>query len=362
MKPTAALPFMVLASLMSLTTVPSTADETTTLWKKHIIHQGAHTVTAIAADFTGDGKSDVISNSAGKTRLFVGPDWKEIILDDNRQHGFIHSECFDVDGDGDMDYIGARYDPGLIVWLECPENPLTDKWPQRLVDDQVHGIHGLLKGDVDQDGRYDLLATQRPAQGAVSQFLGLVSRAQGSQNRESLGPAHLCQERCPWFVALPGLWRCQRRWPARCRDRSQRRPASGTRNRKLLRLVGSRRPIPPRFGKSTRLPAINLEPPTFTRRMSTATARWTSSPRADTATAWCGLKPPIGRRTTSTPPSRNRIALRFRIWTAMATSMPPHAVMATKSRRGLKTMAKANSKPTSSARTRKPTTSARRFG
>lgn len=137
----------------------SAEDSSSPLWKKHIIHQGEHCVTAVAADFTGDGKTDVISNSAGKTRLFVGPDWKEIVLDENREHGFIHSECFDVDGDGDMDYIGARYDPGLIVWLECPKNPLTDTWVVRLVDDQVHGIHGLIKGDVDQDGKYDLLAT-----------------------------------------------------------------------------------------------------------------------------------------------------------------------------------------------------------
>lgn len=130
-----------------------------TLWKKHVIHEGKRSVTAVAADFTGDGTIDVISNSAGKTRLFVGPDWREVILDDNPQHNFIHSEFFDVDRDGDMDYIGARYNPGLIVWLECPKNPLKDKWTLRLVDDQVHGIHGLIKGDVDKDGHPDLLAT-----------------------------------------------------------------------------------------------------------------------------------------------------------------------------------------------------------
>lgn len=129
------------------------------LWKKHVLHEGERCVTAVAADFTGDGKLDVISNSAGKTRLFIGPNWREHILDDNKEHNFIHSEFFDVDGDGDQDYIGARYNPGLIVWFECPENPLTDPWPIRLVDDQVHGIHGLIKGDVDKDGRPDLLAT-----------------------------------------------------------------------------------------------------------------------------------------------------------------------------------------------------------
>ncbi|MCA9068950.1 MAG: VCBS repeat-containing protein [Planctomycetaceae bacterium] len=135
------------------------ADDGEALWEKHIIHEGKRSVTAVAADFTGDGKTDVISNSAGKTRLFVGPDWREVVLDDNPQHNFIHSEFFDVDRDGDMDYIGARYNPGLIVWLECPKNPLKETWTLRLVDDQVHGIHGLIKGDVNKDGHPDLLAT-----------------------------------------------------------------------------------------------------------------------------------------------------------------------------------------------------------
>lgn len=127
-------------------------------WRKHIVHSGQHTATAVAADFTRDGKPDVISNSAGKTRLFVAPDWKEIILAAEEGHDFIHSEFFDVDGDGDVDWIGARYQPGLIVWLEQPEEPLTQRWPLRIADDQVNGIHGLLKGDVDGDGRQDLIA------------------------------------------------------------------------------------------------------------------------------------------------------------------------------------------------------------
>ena len=155
------VPFRLLLVLIACLQSLSRADEPTkkALWKKHVIHEGPRSVTAVAADFTGDKKPDVISNSAGKTRLFVGPDWKEIVLDDNPQHNFIHSEFFDVDGDGDYDYIGARYNPGLIVWLERPKNPLKDAWTVRLVDDQVHGIHGLLKGDVDKHGRYDLLAT-----------------------------------------------------------------------------------------------------------------------------------------------------------------------------------------------------------
>lgn len=127
-------------------------------WKKHTVHTGIHTATAVAGDFSGDGLPDVISNSAGKTRLFVAPNWKEIILDETPEHNAIHSEAFDVDGDGDLDFIGARYMPGLVFWLEQPAKPLTERWKLRVADDQINGIHGLLKGDVDGDGRTDLIA------------------------------------------------------------------------------------------------------------------------------------------------------------------------------------------------------------
>ena len=59
-------------------------------WKKHVVHSGAHTVNAVAADFTGDKKIDIIANSDGKTRLFVGPDWDETVIETNPAHGCIH--------------------------------------------------------------------------------------------------------------------------------------------------------------------------------------------------------------------------------------------------------------------------------
>ena len=128
------------------------------LWRKHVVHEGLHTNTAVAADFTKDGRPDIISNSGSKTRLFVAPEWREVILSEGNGHDFIHSEFFDVDADGDLDWIGARYQPGWIAWLEQPEKPLEQRWTLRLVDDRVNGIHGLLKGDIDGDGQPDLIA------------------------------------------------------------------------------------------------------------------------------------------------------------------------------------------------------------
>jgi FG-GAP-like repeat len=149
-----------LAAVVLVANLNTLAQDAEHVWKKHVIFEGAACTTAVVGDFSGDGLADIIADTgAGTTRLFVAPDWKEIQLDDDHRERFIHSEVMDVDGDGDLDYVGACYNPGLILWYEQPANPTTADWPRRLIDDQVHGIHGIIMGDVDQDGRPDLLAT-----------------------------------------------------------------------------------------------------------------------------------------------------------------------------------------------------------
>ena len=140
-------------------------------WKKHVVLSGIHNTTAVAGEFSGDGLIDVITNCGGKTRLLVAPDWKELILDADPMRSFIHSEVLDVDGDGDLDYVGARNEPGLIFWYERPARPLADKWPVHLVDDGINGIHGVLVGDVDRDGKLDLLANSGSPRGTYPDSL-----------------------------------------------------------------------------------------------------------------------------------------------------------------------------------------------
>jgi hypothetical protein len=132
------------------------ADEP--LWKKHVVWQGGRVNTAVGGDFTGDGLSDVVFTAGGKTRLMIAPEWREVVVDESKERDAIHAEVFDVDADGDPDYIGARYQPGLVFWLQTPKDPTAGPWRARVVDDQINGVHGLLKGDVDRDGRFDLLA------------------------------------------------------------------------------------------------------------------------------------------------------------------------------------------------------------
>lgn len=128
-------------------------------WEKTVVHAGSQTLTAVATDVTGDGLVDVIANSDGKARLLIAPDWREVVLHDDPQHNCIHSELLDVDLDGDLDYVAARYQPGLIYWLERPaEDGTRQPWVFHKVSDQVDGIHGLLTGDVDGDTHPDLIA------------------------------------------------------------------------------------------------------------------------------------------------------------------------------------------------------------
>ncbi len=139
----------------------ATAQNTAPGWRRHVVVEGYRNQTAIAADFTGDGRPDVITSDIQKRRtlLYVAPEWKEILL--HQGVNVIHSEVMDVDGDGDLDFIGARHSPGLIFWLERPAKPLEDAWTYRVIDDVgaggVDGTHGLILGDVDRDGRLDLI-------------------------------------------------------------------------------------------------------------------------------------------------------------------------------------------------------------
>ncbi|MEZ5353903.1 MAG: VCBS repeat-containing protein [Bryobacteraceae bacterium] len=155
-------------------------NESNPLWTRHEVGSGFANATAAAADFTGDGLPDIIANDGpGKrTVLFVHPKnrgeaWKSVTLLEGVNA--IHSEVMDVDGDGDTDYIGARYSPGLIFWLEQPKNGATAKWTYHVVDDfaqgGVNGIHGLITGDVDGDGKLDLIGNSAQPNGAFPNSL-----------------------------------------------------------------------------------------------------------------------------------------------------------------------------------------------
>ena len=135
-------------------------------WPKHVIHENAKgQINGVSAnDFDRDGEIDVISSFDGNVVLFKGPDWSPSSVHTfqpgqarNRpRDACIHSCLLDVDGDGDEDFVGSN---NTVFWLEVPANPFSKKpWTYRTVDDEILGTHCLITGDVNLDGKLDLIA------------------------------------------------------------------------------------------------------------------------------------------------------------------------------------------------------------
>ena len=153
---------LVAATLCCLCTATIQAQS----WTKHSVVPEARTAinSVVANDFDGDGVMDVLSSYDGRVVLLKGPDWEPHtihIIDASHSRtkprsGCMHSCLMDVDNDGDLDFCGSN---NTVFWLECPEDPFSGApWKYRVVDDEILGTHCLITGDVDRDGRVDLIA------------------------------------------------------------------------------------------------------------------------------------------------------------------------------------------------------------
>ena len=150
---------LTLALALAVTLAQSSAQST---WKKHVIMEQGHCNTAVALDANGDKLLDVIASFNGRVSLFIAPDWKkEIILHrfiGGGGRGCIHSAVIDADGDGDLDWAGtlAHDHP---FWLENPgvDDAQKGAWTPRVIDPDITGIHCILRSDIDNDGRDDLV-------------------------------------------------------------------------------------------------------------------------------------------------------------------------------------------------------------
>lgn len=129
-------------------------------WKKHTIMEQGDCYTAVTLDANGDRRLDVIASFEQRVSLFLAPDWREFVLHrlQPEARGCIHSEVIDVDGDGDLDWAGAEAH-GNPFWLENPGKDSLGKtvWQKRMIDTELTGIHCLVRGDIDNDGRDDLV-------------------------------------------------------------------------------------------------------------------------------------------------------------------------------------------------------------
>ena len=149
-------------------------------WEKHLItdkHPG--NITLIAQDLTGNGLPDLIVGSGFNRRIRTpieylhwleaptdGGQWKSHYIE---QIPFLHRLALaDIYGNGQPILIVASirgpegeynewHDPGSVWYYELSGDPIHEKWTRHLIDGQLHLNHGLSIGDVDLDGKLDIL-------------------------------------------------------------------------------------------------------------------------------------------------------------------------------------------------------------
>ena len=122
-------------------------------WQANEVYKGKRSNTAIAADFDKDGSVEIIF-SAGNDMFLVSADGEKIITIAKKVRP-IHSATADIDGDGDVDYIGGL---GDLFWLETPEDIWKGKWNFHLISNELKGTHAVETLDMDNDGKVDVIA------------------------------------------------------------------------------------------------------------------------------------------------------------------------------------------------------------
>ena len=103
-------------------------------WPSQEIYSGSHVNSATAHDYNGDGKQEILFSAEGKFFMYFGPKYDKPFVFGKAEPRYakmkprcIHCVLHDVDGDGDLDFVGS-------------------------------GVHCIRSFDIDQDGRNDLIA------------------------------------------------------------------------------------------------------------------------------------------------------------------------------------------------------------
>ncbi len=145
---------VVVAFFLSFAAVTQ-AEDANLSWKKHTINDQSPFEAAGAADFNGDGKTDVFSGDS----WYEAPSWKrhkvrEVAPGTNPHYYEDFADLpMDVNGDGHVDIVTCAYFSRSVGWVENPGDA-TKPWIEHNIDKPGPSETAELL-DVNDDGKID---------------------------------------------------------------------------------------------------------------------------------------------------------------------------------------------------------------
>ncbi len=144
-----------------------------TSWTEHTVDgnfDGANHI--YSEDIDGDGDMDILGSAAWDDDITwwennngLGTSWTEHTIDTNFDFAqSVYSE--DMDGDGDMDVLGAAYDDCTITWWENIDGSGTS-WIEYTLDRNFVGANSVYAKDINGDGYMDVLGAAYSGSGVT---------------------------------------------------------------------------------------------------------------------------------------------------------------------------------------------------
>jgi hypothetical protein len=128
------LPTALLLTFLLSLTMPIQAEEPSA-WKKHVVNHRSPFEAVGVADINRDGKPDIFCGDS----WYAAPDWTQHKVRDvppgtnPHYHEDFADAPLDVNGDGKIDIVTCAYFSRRISWVEQPADP-TQPWPEQTID------------------------------------------------------------------------------------------------------------------------------------------------------------------------------------------------------------------------------------